>query len=94
MLLDPSHGALHVLASVNNGAPFTDGNCFTLAQVLKTTGNEAGAEFQIGARARVRSDGVEDGALRELRLAKEAADKEAAALSPVLGPKARHQIKR
>ena len=32
--------------------------------------------------------------LRELRLAKEAADKEAAALIPVLGPKARHQIKK
>ena len=32
--------------------------------------------------------------LRELRLAKEAADKEAAALTPVLGPKARNRIKK
>ena len=32
--------------------------------------------------------------LRELRLAKEAADKEAAALTPVARPKARHQIKK
>ena len=32
--------------------------------------------------------------LRELRLAKEAADKEAAALTPVLGPKVRDRIKK
>ena len=32
--------------------------------------------------------------LRELRLAKEAADKEAAALTPVARPKARNQIKK
>lgn len=32
--------------------------------------------------------------LRELRLAKEAADKEAAALTPVPGPTGRHRIKR
>ena len=32
--------------------------------------------------------------LRELRLAKEAADKEAAASTPVLRPKARHRIKK
>jgi len=32
--------------------------------------------------------------LRELRLAKEAADKEATALTPVLGPKAWHRIKK
>ena len=32
--------------------------------------------------------------LRELRLAKEAADKEAAALTPVARPKTRHQIKK
>jgi hypothetical protein len=30
---DPPHGALHVLASVNNGAPLTDGNSRTPAQV-------------------------------------------------------------
>ena len=32
--------------------------------------------------------------LRELRLAKEAADKESAALTPVSRPKARHRIKK
>ena len=32
--------------------------------------------------------------LRELRLAKEAADKEAAALTPVSGAKARHRIEK
>jgi hypothetical protein len=38
-LYDPPHGALHVLASVNNGAPFTDGNSLAPAQVLmRTTG--------------------------------------------------------
>ena len=33
MLLGPPHGALHVLALVNNGAPFTDGKSVTPAQV-------------------------------------------------------------
>jgi hypothetical protein len=37
MLYDPPHGALHVLASVNNGAPLTDGNSLAPAQVLMRT---------------------------------------------------------
>jgi hypothetical protein len=32
MLHDPPHGALHVLASVNNGASLTDGNSVSPAQ--------------------------------------------------------------
>ena len=34
MLHGPPHGALHVLALVNNGASITDGNSVTPAQVL------------------------------------------------------------
>jgi hypothetical protein len=35
-LYDPPHDALHVLASVNNGAPITGGNWVTPAQVWPT----------------------------------------------------------
>jgi hypothetical protein len=43
MLNDPPHGALHVLASVNNGACCRDGNSVTPAQVLmRTTGGYKG----------------------------------------------------
>ena len=38
MLHGPPHGALHVLALVNNGASITDGNSVTPAQVLRSVG--------------------------------------------------------
>ena len=36
MLHGPPHGALHVLASVNNGASITDGNSVTPTQVFRS----------------------------------------------------------
>jgi hypothetical protein len=55
MIHDPPHGALHVLASVNNGAHITDGNSFTPAQVLmKTTGGYKGRS----ARGRKSANGT------------------------------------
>ena len=41
MLHGPSHGALHVLASVNNGASITDGNSVTPTQVFRSSRTSA-----------------------------------------------------
>lgn len=47
MLHGPPHGALHVLASVNNGAPLTDGNSVTPAQVTLIKVKEESVDLTI-----------------------------------------------
>jgi hypothetical protein len=57
MLDGPPHGALHVLALVNNGAPLTDGNSVTPAQVTSIKVKEESLDLTILAGSPVRFAG-------------------------------------